>query len=222
MPRPPSQPPRQKQPPVHDLMSGPNVRTIISQALVCLAVVIRHRCVFSLKKQRLSKATTARLSFLCEPSLSVRQTISSVVNGVSSLAMVVHGSFFFLVRVFPHAANVFVAIDDCSLRPHLVHCILAGSHYSDRQDIYDAVRGVYNPNRPTGCALAPPFEEWTEMRQLCDHVMCRYQILVVVCTRWVTLVVVGKMLDGRRVFRVLAEGLEPFAATSSAGTTEHR
>lgn len=56
----------------------------------------------------------------------------------------------------------------------MVHCILAGSHFSQRKDIFDAVRGVYNPNRPPGCRVAPPFEEWTEMRQLCDHVLCRY------------------------------------------------
>ena len=59
-----------------------------------------------------------------------------------------------------------------SRRPHLVHCMLAASHVWDRE-LYDKVRGMYNSVHPIGYKLAPPFEEWTGMRGLCNHIFCR-------------------------------------------------
>ncbi|CAN0391286.1 unnamed protein product [Pylaiella littoralis] len=107
---------------------------------------------------------------------------SDTCSGVGGLLY--HGNVAYMKSVKGDMADSFESLKDCAkvlmrypgivrFRPHLVHCIIAGSHYSHRKDVYDAVREVYNPNRPPGCAVAPPYEEWTEMRQLCDHVLCR-------------------------------------------------
>lgn len=59
-----------------------------------------------------------------------------------------------------------------TVRPHLLHCILAASHAWDR-GMYDEIRRVYNSIGHVGCRPAPAFEEWSGMRQLCDHIFCR-------------------------------------------------
>ncbi|CAM9342011.1 unnamed protein product [Ectocarpus fasciculatus] len=58
-------------------------------------------------------------------------------------------------------------------RPHLIHCILASSHFVHRRDVYDAISGVYNSTRPTSFPQAPPYEEWRSMSQLCGNTFCR-------------------------------------------------
>ncbi|CAM9317707.1 unnamed protein product [Ectocarpus sp. 13 AM-2016] len=58
-------------------------------------------------------------------------------------------------------------------RSHLMHCMLAASHFFKRRDMYDAMRGVYNSVGPMGYPQIPPFEEWRTIRQVCPHVLCR-------------------------------------------------
>ncbi|CBJ48518.1 conserved unknown protein [Ectocarpus siliculosus] len=58
-------------------------------------------------------------------------------------------------------------------RSHLIHCMLAASHFFNRRDMYDAMRGVYNSVGPMGYPQIPPYEEWRTIRQVCPHVMCR-------------------------------------------------
>lgn len=113
--------------------------------------------------------------------------------------------------------NLHVTADPVPLRPHLMHCILAVSHFSNRQDVYDAMRGIYNSVRPLpGCTLAPTFEEFTGMHQLCNHVFCRYMSIVYFQDKTT---VKGMTLNGHRV-SVVVEGLVRMAVQSSAGTKE--
>ncbi|CAN0157299.1 unnamed protein product [Ectocarpus fasciculatus] len=58
-------------------------------------------------------------------------------------------------------------------RPHFVHCTLVVSHFSNRRDLYDAMRDVYNSIRPIGCWRAPPYEEWRTITQICGNIFCR-------------------------------------------------
>ncbi|CAN0156622.1 unnamed protein product [Ectocarpus sp. 12 AP-2014] len=59
------------------------------------------------------------------------------------------------------------------LRSHLIHCMLAASHFFNRRDMFDAIRGVYNSVGPIGYPQAPPYEEWRTIRQVCPHFLCR-------------------------------------------------
>lgn len=58
-----------------------------------------------------------------------------------------------------------------------MHCILAASHAWDR-GVYDAIRKVYNSVGHVGCRPCPPFEEWGGIRELCDHIFCRYVVRI--------------------------------------------
>ncbi|CAM9473299.1 unnamed protein product [Ectocarpus fasciculatus] len=51
--------------------------------------------------------------------------------------------------------------------------MLAASHFFERRDMYDAMRGVYNSVLPMGYSQAPPYEEWRTIRQVCPHIVCR-------------------------------------------------
>jgi len=50
--------------------------------------------------------------------------------------------------------------------------MLAASHVWERE-LYEKIRALYNSIHPVECKLAPPFEEWTGMPGLCDHIFCR-------------------------------------------------
>ncbi|CAM9264800.1 unnamed protein product [Ectocarpus sp. 8 AP-2014] len=58
-------------------------------------------------------------------------------------------------------------------KSHLIHCMLAASHFFNRRDMYDAMRGVYNSVGPMGYPQVPPYEEWRTIRQVCPRVSCR-------------------------------------------------
>lgn len=62
-------------------------------------------------------------------------------------------------------------------RPHFIHCTLAVSHFSNRRDMYDAMRDAYNSIRPPGCRRAPPYEEWRTITQICSNMFCRSECL---------------------------------------------
>lgn len=57
-------------------------------------------------------------------------------------------------------------------------CILA---YSKRRYVYESMRASYNNVRPVGSPEVPPFEEWREMYDICDHPHCRYEFRVRSC-----------------------------------------
>lgn len=54
-----------------------------------------------------------------------------------------------------------------------MHCALAMCQNNDRRDVYEVLRRVYNLVRPAGWKFVMPFEEWTSMRDICDHMFCR-------------------------------------------------
>ncbi|CAN0443019.1 unnamed protein product [Pylaiella littoralis] len=108
---------------------------------------------------------------------------SDTCSGVGGLLF--HGSMAYMMVVEGDLVNSFASLEACArvvvrypgsvlLRPQLMHAVLAASRHSNRRDLYDTVKEVYNSGPPMHeCSRAPPYEEFRGMYQLCDHVFCR-------------------------------------------------
>ncbi|CAM9970967.1 unnamed protein product [Ectocarpus fasciculatus] len=108
-----------------------------------------------------------------------RSNVSSGVGGFfyhSNMAYMkaVDGDLEALVRSLQACVAVVLRYPGMvRFRPHFVHCTLVVSHFSNRRDMYDAMKDAYNSIRPGGCWRAPPYEEWRTVTQICDNIFCR-------------------------------------------------
>ncbi|CAM9748894.1 unnamed protein product [Scytosiphon promiscuus] len=107
---------------------------------------------------------------------------SETFSGVGGLLY--HGNVAYMKAVTGELGDSFKSLEACvdvivrypgvvRFRTHLVHCTLAASQCNDRPDVYEAVRRVYNSVRPAGWKPVMPFEEWTSMTDICEHIFCR-------------------------------------------------
>ncbi|CAN0073834.1 unnamed protein product, partial [Ectocarpus fasciculatus] len=107
---------------------------------------------------------------------------SDACSGVGGILY--HGNVAYMRAIAGDLVKAFESLEACVdvvlrypgmvlVRTHLIHCMLAASHFFNRRDTYDAMRGVYNSVGPTGFPIVPPYEEWRTIRQVCPHVLCR-------------------------------------------------
>ncbi|CAN0200166.1 unnamed protein product [Ectocarpus sp. 12 AP-2014] len=107
---------------------------------------------------------------------------SDTCSGVGGVLY--HGNVAYMRAVAGELVKAFESLQACvdvvlrypglvRFKSHLIHCMLAASHFFNRRDMYDAVREVYNSVGPIGYPQAPPYEEWRTIRQVCPHVLCR-------------------------------------------------
>ncbi|CAM9871072.1 unnamed protein product, partial [Hapterophycus canaliculatus] len=58
---------------------------------------------------------------------------------------------------------------------HTTHVQLSSLASGPHRERYEELRAAYNPMRPQGSLAAPPFDEWSEMPDICDpDAFCRY------------------------------------------------
>lgn len=57
---------------------------------------------------------------------------------------------------------------------HLMSAALVSLDVPGAREMYDMLRGVYNPFRPNGSPPLPPLEEWRGMSGICEDTYCRY------------------------------------------------
>ncbi|CAB1118852.1 unnamed protein product [Ectocarpus sp. CCAP 1310/34] len=107
---------------------------------------------------------------------------SDTCSGVGGVLY--HGNVAYMRAVAGELVKAFESLEACvdvvlrypglvRFKSHLIHCMLAASHFFNRRDMYDAMKRVYNSVGPMGYPQAPPYEEWRTIRQVCPHILCR-------------------------------------------------
>lgn len=70
----------------------------------------------------------------------------------------------------------------------------------EQQQMYNALKEVYNPMRPHETQPFPPFEEWQGISDICSHVYCRcvwgtrLQVVHLICVLLFGVSVVERLL----------------------------
>ncbi|CBJ48517.1 expressed unknown protein [Ectocarpus siliculosus] len=115
---------------------------------------------------------------------SLAKTLESSDTCSGAGGVLYHGNVAYMRAIAGDLDKAFESLQACvdvvlrypglvRFRSHLIHCMLAASHFFNRRDMYDAMRGVYNSVGPMGYPQIPPYEEWRTIRQVCPHVLCR-------------------------------------------------
>ena len=72
----------------------------------------------------------------------------------------------------PHTVNVFIAA--VTGRLHMTHCALGLFAELETGERYTELRHLYNRMKPAGFDVAPPYEEFRGMDDICHHIFCRW------------------------------------------------
>jgi len=83
------------------------------------------------------------------------------------------------VSLSPPAAAQTLHGESVCIRSHFAHAQLWGLAASPLKNrrLYEDLRAAYNSVRPAGSKAAPPFEQWRSAADLCDHPVCRCEMV---------------------------------------------